>query len=368
MTTGRFRFERFVLDSHDRQLTCDDRAVELNTRYLDALALLVREQGKLVSKDRFLDEVWRGVPVTDEALTQCIRTLRRQLGDDATRPRFIETVVKHGYRFIAPVEIIAAAPAVATPVNPSAVEPAQVLPQPYDWAQLLFLSGAGTAGAVLAGLIGGMLYGFSASSQPMVAGMGAVSILLVIICLTVIIAFLGGAGVSFGIAAASLVARGPWTIAGGAAGGLIVGAIVKLVGLDALNLLFGQSPGNITGAPEGAILGAGVGFGAWMANRPGTKPGLRRSVVIGLLSGCAAGVFVFLSGGRLLAGSLFLLSQHVPASRLRLDPIWNALGETTYGPVSRLVTSGLEGALFGSCVVGAIMLARRVKSGAATRH
>jgi hypothetical protein len=86
------------------------------------------------------------------------------------------------------------------------------------------------------------------------------------------------------------------------------------------------------------------------------------------LSGSAAGVFIFLSGGRLLAGSLFLLSRHVPASRLRLDPIWNALGETTFGPVSRLVTSGLEGALFGSCVVGAMMLARKVRSGAAAGH
>ena len=46
------------------------------------------------------------MPVTDEALTQCIKTLRRQLGDDASRPRFIETVPKHGYRFIAPVEAL----------------------------------------------------------------------------------------------------------------------------------------------------------------------------------------------------------------------------------------------------------------------
>lgn len=358
MTTGSFRFDRFVLDPNDRQLKCDDVPVELNTRYLDALALLVREQGKLVSKDRFLDEVWRGVPVTDEALTQCIRTLRRQLGDDASRPRFIETVVKHGYRFIAPVEMVGPTPAIQLL---AATEPVAPPPQPYDWRQLLIMTGAGTAGAIFAGAVGGMLYGFSASSQPMIAGMGAVSILLVIICLTVVVAVLGGAGVSFGIAAGNLAARGPswWTIAGGSAGGLIVGAVVKLVGLDALNLLFGQSPGNITGAPEGAILGAGVGFGAWMAARPGTKPSLRRSVVIGLLSGCAAGVFVFLTGGRMMAGSLFLLSQHVPASRLRLDPIWNALGETSYGPVSRLVTSGLEGALFGSCVVGAMMLARK---------
>ena len=104
MTSGRFRFDRFLLDPADRRLFRDGEPVDLNARYLDALTLLVRESGALVSKDRFLDEVWRGVPVTDEALTQCIKTLRRQLGDDAARPRFIETVPKHGYRFVATVE------------------------------------------------------------------------------------------------------------------------------------------------------------------------------------------------------------------------------------------------------------------------
>src|SRR5436190_14671287 len=101
-----FRFDRFHLDPQDRQLRRDDDPIEISGRYLDALVVLVREKGGLVSKDRFLDEVWRGVPVTDEALTQCIKTLRRQLGDDATSPRFIETVPKHGYRFIAPVECV----------------------------------------------------------------------------------------------------------------------------------------------------------------------------------------------------------------------------------------------------------------------
>src|SRR5687767_12038920 len=104
MRSGRFCFENFVLDPADRQLCRDDVPVELNARYFDALALLVREQGKLVSKDRFLGEVWHGIAVTDEALTQCIKTIRRQLGDNAASPRFIETVPKHGYRFIAAVE------------------------------------------------------------------------------------------------------------------------------------------------------------------------------------------------------------------------------------------------------------------------
>src|SRR6187401_213261 len=100
-----FAFDGFTLDPRDRRLRGADGApVELSARYLDALALLVGEAGRLVSKERFLDEVWRGVPVTDEALTQCIKTLRRQLGDDVARPRFIETVPKHGYRFVAEVE------------------------------------------------------------------------------------------------------------------------------------------------------------------------------------------------------------------------------------------------------------------------
>ena len=104
MDSGTYAFGEFSLDLGDRRLRRAGEPVELSSRYFDALALLLGEPGKLVSKARFMDEVWRGVPVTDEALTQCIRTLRRQLGDDAASPRFIETVPKHGYRFIAAVE------------------------------------------------------------------------------------------------------------------------------------------------------------------------------------------------------------------------------------------------------------------------
>ena len=65
-----YRFDDFVLDPVQRQLRRGDALVELNSRYFDALELLLREQGRLVSKDRFLDDVWRGIPVTEEALTQ----------------------------------------------------------------------------------------------------------------------------------------------------------------------------------------------------------------------------------------------------------------------------------------------------------
>lgn len=340
-----FRFGPFTLDPGDRQLKRDGAPVELNGRYFDALALLVREQGRLVSKDRFMDEVWRGVPVTDEALTQCIKTLRRQLGDPAAAPRFIETVPKHGYRFIAPVE-------------PAAREERQsAAAGDQRWPDFLILGGSGTIGALLAGVIGGAFYGFAATAQPLQSGGGAISILLVLICLTALVAVIGGAGVAFGIAAARYWGGHgwQWTIIGGAAGGLAVGATVKLLSTDAFNLLLGASPGNITGAPEGALLGGAVALGFCFADRLS----LRRGAAAAALTTGAAGIVVPLLGGSLMGGSLDLLARQFPNSQLRLDRIGGLFGETGFGPVSQMVTGCLEGMLFGGFLVGAMLAARR---------
>ncbi|KRA81581.1 winged helix-turn-helix domain-containing protein [Altererythrobacter sp. Root672] len=347
---GTYLFEDFQLDPRNRRLARKGVTVEINARYLDALALLVREHGQLVSKNRFLDEVWRGVPVTDEALTQCIKTLRRQLGDDAAAPRFVETVPKHGYRFIAAVEWTDGA--LGTSAVPS--------PSVNAWLEWLPFGAAGTLGGGFAGLIGGLFYGFSGSTTPLQPGMGATSVLLVLTVITVVVAILGAAGVSFGMAAAGYASGNPWrwAPAGGAVGGLLVGAVVKLLGLDAFNLLFGQSPGDITGAPEGLLLGGAVGLGAWLAGRSG-KPGLRQGVGIAALAGGLAGVLITLLGGHMMGGSLDLLARSLPYSRLTLDPIGALFGEQGFGPISQAVTGGLEGALFGGCVVGAMILARR---------
>src|SRR5687767_5073562 len=350
MTAASYRFERFTLDPANRRLMRDGLSVEINARYLDALALLVREGGNLVSKDRFLEDVWRGVPVTDEALTQCIKALRRQLGDDAARPRFIETVPKHGYRFIAPVEPVAGA------AEPKESRPA---PSSFDWRQFLLLGGAGTLGAGVAGVIGGLFYGSAGASQPLGPGMGAASVLLVLLWLTVAAALMGGAGVSFGIALAGFARARSWTIVGGAVGGLLVGGVVKLLGLDAFNLLLGRSPGDITGAAEGVLLGAAVGLGAWLATRGPVARSLRRSVAIAGLTGGIAGVVIALLGGRMMGGSLELLASSFPGSRLRLDQLGGLFGEDGFGPVAQIATGGLEGMLFAGCIVGAMTIARR---------
>jgi DNA-binding winged helix-turn-helix (wHTH) protein len=351
VASGRFRFDRFLLDPADRQLCRDGEPVELNSRYLDALALLVREQGRLVSKDRFLDEVWRGVPVTDEALTQCIKALRRQLGDDAARPRFIETVPKHGYRFIAEVEDGAETPIALSRDARHANS---------RWREFFQIGAGGTIGGGLAGLIGGLFYGFAGASDPLQPGMGAASVLLVLICLTILMALIGGAGVSFGIAAAGFAKNrsGPWLVTGGAVGGLVIGAITKLLGIDAFNLLFGQSPGNITGAMEGAILGGAVGLGAWLAAKQG-RPRFRRGVALAALCGVVAGALIPLLGGRLMGGSLALLADSFPNSRLRLGQIGGLFGDLGFGLATQMITGGLEGGLFAGCVVGATVLAQR---------
>ncbi len=348
MEPGRFHFDGFILDPANRLLTRDGMTVDLNARYLDALALLVREAGQLVTKDRFLDDVWRGVPVTDEALTQCIKTLRRTLGDNAANPRLIETVPKHGYRFVAAVET-------APEERPREEKTAPA----YDARLAVMIGAAGTVGGGIAGMLVGLFYGFAGASQS-VQPTGAVSGLLVLVCLAIIAALIGAVGISFGIAAAGVAShRWPWSVAGGAIGGLVVGAFAKLLGIDAFNLLLGRSPGDITGAAEGAALGAAIGLGAWLSQRGDESRALLRGVTGAGMAGAIAGTLIPAFGGRMFGGSLDLLARSFPGSRLRLDQMGGLFGENDFGPISRLVSGGLEGLLFGACIVAAMTIARR---------
>lgn len=349
-----FQFAHFRLDAVNRRLWRGEQVISLNARYFDALVLLVSESGQLIPKDRFLREVWQGIPVTDEALTQCIRTLRRTLGDRAGQPEFIETVPKHGYRFICPVH---------SPPAPD--EAATMVPRPSDiaphWRSFFGLALAGTVGAGIAGLIGGLLFGLACAAYPMQTGPTGISVFLVVMSLTLLMALIGGAGLSFGIAASSLVGGSGRSLVmlGGAAGGLVVGGSVKLLGLDAFELLLGQSPGDITGAAEGIVLGAAVGYGAWLGWRKPTQFGSRRHLASTALVGLGTGMIIPPLGGRLMAGSLDLLANSLPQARLRLDALGLVAGENHFGPISQVIVSGLEGALFVTCIVGAMALANR---------
>src|SRR5918912_1561803 len=98
-----YRFGEFCLDAGNRRLLRGGQPVALNSKYFDVLLLLVSRGGQLVEKATIFAEIWSGVFVTDAALTQCIKDIRKQLGDDAANPRYIKTVTKHGYVFIGQV-------------------------------------------------------------------------------------------------------------------------------------------------------------------------------------------------------------------------------------------------------------------------
>ena len=78
----------------------DGKELALIPRYFELLMLLLERRGEAVSRREILDAAWSDVVVTDNALNQAVRILRRTLGDDSRSPVFIRTVSRHGYRFV----------------------------------------------------------------------------------------------------------------------------------------------------------------------------------------------------------------------------------------------------------------------------
>ena len=342
---AQFKFDRFVLDGSQRQLKCDGSLVEVNSRYLDALLLMVRNPGELITRDRFLDDVWSGIPVTDEALSQCIANLRRTLGDDAARPRFIETVPKHGYRFIAPVE-----------EREVQTRFGRQITFPLGWQGGLSLASASTLGGGVVGVAGGLLYGFGASPDPLRPAVGAASFLIVMLSVNIFAAALAGFAIGTGMAAAHRMA-GPKiaaTALGAALGGLVVGAAVKLLGIDAFSVLLGKAPVGIAGGFEGLILGGAIGIGSHLSiARVRSWPSISGAALMGGL----AGALLPLMGGKLMGSSLDALNEAFPDSPLNIDSLGRWFCEDHFGLISQTVFGAFEGFLLGAGITFAIRYA-----------
>ena len=93
------------LDRRSRRASLDDNDLELTPKALVLLEYLMTHPDELVTRDRLLDAVWGwDYPVGTRAVDTRIAELRRALDDDATNPRYIETVPGQGYRFAADVE------------------------------------------------------------------------------------------------------------------------------------------------------------------------------------------------------------------------------------------------------------------------
>src|SRR5438270_9332949 len=98
-----YEFGPFRLDMAERLLLREGQPVSLSPKVFDTLHALVRRGGHLVEKDELMREVWPDSFVEETNLTANISLLRKALGEDGNGHRYIETVPKRGYRFVASI-------------------------------------------------------------------------------------------------------------------------------------------------------------------------------------------------------------------------------------------------------------------------
>ncbi|MFN0277841.1 MAG: winged helix-turn-helix domain-containing tetratricopeptide repeat protein [Pyrinomonadaceae bacterium] len=98
-----YRFKSFRLDVKERQLLHHGNNVPLSPKVFDVLVALVERSGHLVEKDELLKLVWADSFVEEVNVARSVYALRKVLGEDENGSKFIETVAKKGYRFVAKV-------------------------------------------------------------------------------------------------------------------------------------------------------------------------------------------------------------------------------------------------------------------------
>ncbi|HRH45142.1 MAG TPA: winged helix-turn-helix domain-containing protein [Pyrinomonadaceae bacterium] len=106
LKTNSFEFGAFLLDGKEKVLRHNGKPISITPKALQLLQILVENHGQLVERSHLLNTVWADSFVEEGNLTFTIRLLRKALGDDIKTPRFIETVPRRGYRFIAEVNTI----------------------------------------------------------------------------------------------------------------------------------------------------------------------------------------------------------------------------------------------------------------------
>jgi transcriptional regulator HilA, main transcriptional regulator of SPI1 len=338
----RFRFADFIVSPARRQVLRGGQELPLIPRYFDLLLLLLERRGQAVTRRDILERVWTDVVVSDGALNQAVRTLRRTLGDDSHEPTFIRTVSRHGYRFAYPV-VEEPDPEAAT--APPSLVPAQDAggawrrharrcPAAVGWA---------AAAGALAGGIGGLALLLAPGSQ------APATTAAVLALVGTVVAALGAAGVAAGLAAAEALAPArllPALALGGALGGGTVGILTHHLVRWTLQGVFGREIASVGGGWEGVVLGAaaGLGYGVAAFRRPATR--LRAVLLTGAACGLA-GLLASACGANLVSGSLNTLARSFQGSQVRLAPVARLLGEADLGPVTRNALGAYEGAFFG---------------------
>ncbi len=114
-----YRFGTFEVDVRSGELRKQGRRISLQTQPFQVLVELLEHPGDVVTREELRQGLWPGDVFVDfdQGLNNAVKKLRLALGDDAENPRFVETVARRGYRFLAPVEEGAGAGAAATPAR-----------------------------------------------------------------------------------------------------------------------------------------------------------------------------------------------------------------------------------------------------------
>jgi len=109
----KIRFDAWTLDTQSGDLSKGEVTTRLQIQPLQVLLALLENAGNLVTREQLIARLWpKGIVEFDTSLNTAVRKLRIALNDDSDNPRYIETIPRRGYRFVAAVrEIVAAAEA-----------------------------------------------------------------------------------------------------------------------------------------------------------------------------------------------------------------------------------------------------------------
>jgi DNA-binding winged helix-turn-helix (wHTH) protein/tetratricopeptide (TPR) repeat protein len=157
-----YRFRDFELEPGERRLSQAGKPIALTPKVFDTLVLLVERAGHVVSKDELMKLLWPRGYVDESNLTKHIWVIRRALGDGEHESRFIETVPKIGYRFVAPVASGSTAPTSSladSPITPTPMAEARPAAGATPRRSRPWLMGGALAASALVLVLGWRLAG-----------------------------------------------------------------------------------------------------------------------------------------------------------------------------------------------------------------
>jgi len=123
LASPRYAFGDFMLEPAQQEVRRrDGSALNLSPRLFNALLLFVEHAGELLDKDALMRALWPGVVVDENSLSQVVSSLRRALADDPVASRYIQTVPRRGFRFVADVTALPESTATSTAAPTSTEE------------------------------------------------------------------------------------------------------------------------------------------------------------------------------------------------------------------------------------------------------